>query len=677
MNRRSRRASLPLTALLLAALTVGAPGQPAIIGATDAAWVDAQYAGGSVTAGSLEAPVLTDCTTVNEGANGALSALGLTWTSPLDDAGFMLATLGSGSTTFTVPTGSVQRSGPAAGLYTYSFTVTPAELEPVFGPLVDTSLVGSVATRAGTSWVSPPSASRTISIGSIAGAPGSATCDLAHVLSFSGITAATAPIDRVIPVGTAATSSLLAGQQDRRRTPEYTVTLTERGTGAPVPGTPVTITLPDGLAFESGPSANLSTGTFTTSDTGTVTFRVVANRSEPAAGPVRAASARAFTVLSAAPVTSVPLVAWGYSVEGQTGSDNRTVARTSAVPLWDNLDISGATALGSSYSALLYADQNGNLWARGYNASGTLGDGTTTTRPDVVAALTAPGQQLGGITYIGTGTDQLSSMAVDASGGVWATGDAEGSGFGAGYVNTRYWQRVSDRYTMPAPALTAEVNPFGSVLMVLSNGQAMVAGQDPYGYSAQGAPVSAANGAAGRIMLTGPGTPITGVTSGGIGWESSAVVTSDGRLYTAGTAAYGGSGTFYLTQKALPPGKTAAKVFVRQYRMLVLMTDGTAYALGANTSGASGVGNSSSPGATLTSVALPLGNVVTDIAMGNDGTLFLLADGSVQFAGLNDTGGLGVGSAGGFFYAPARVRLAHTATKIGASWYDSFIAVLG
>ncbi|MGV2903741.1 hypothetical protein ACNPM4_18880, partial [Microbacterium sp. AGC62] len=150
-----------------------------------------------------------------------------------------------------------------------------------------------------------------------------------------------------------------------------------------------------------------------------------------------------------------------------------------------------------------------------------------------------------------------------------------------------------------------------------------------------------------------------------------------GRLFTAGTAAYGGSGTFYLTQKTLPAGKTAAKVVVGQYRMLVIMTDGTVYALGANTSSAQGTGSSAAPGATLTPVAMPAGTVVTDVAMGNDSTVFLLESGEVYFAGLNDTGGAGAGTTAGTFSTPVQVPLAHTATKVMASWYDSFLAVLG
>ena len=676
-----RRFLALVTAACLAAMTFTASPAAvrgdALLGITEAAWVDAQYARGPVEAGTLDVPLITACTTENEGTNGAMIGVTLTWTSVLDDPARMLLTFSvTAGVVFEAPTDRIAMTGPAAGLYTFTFTATASELDAALGPLAGASVGAAVSTRAGTEWRSD-AATRTVSVGTLSGGLGSATCDLGHTITLTGLTAATLPISRVIPVGTSATSSLPPALQDRRRTPVYTATLRDITTNAVVPNSEVTIVLPPGLAFESGPFADLSEGTFTTSATGTVDFRVVANRSEPAQGPVRVESPRAFTILSGQPVTSVPLVAWGYSAQGQTGSDNLTVARTSAVPLWDNLAITGATAVGSSYATMLYADQDGNMWGRGYNASGIIGDGTVTTRTSVVAGLTAPGVQLANITHIGTGTEQLSSVAVDSSGGVWATGDNELSGFGAAYANTRYWQRVSNNYTMPAGALTAEVNPWGAVMMVLNNGQAMVAGADSYGYSAQGSAVSAAAGSAGLLMLTAPGTPITGVVSGGIGWQSSAVVTGDGRLFTAGASAYGGSGNFYLTEKALPAGKTAAKVVVRQYRMLVIMTDGSVYALGANTSSAQGIGSTATPGATLTPVVMPVGAVVTDVTMGNDTTLFLLESGAVYFAGLNDTGGAGAGATGGAISTPVRVPLAHTATKIIASWYDSFIAVLG
>jgi len=116
---------------------------------------------------------------------------------------------------------------------------------------------------------------------------------------------------------------------------------------------------------------------------------------------------------------------------------------------------------------------------------------------------------------------------------------------------------------------------------------------------------------------------------------------------------------------------------VRQYRMLVIMTDGSVYALGANTSSSQGTGSSAAPGATLTPVIMPAGAVVTDVAMANDTTLFLLESGEVYFAGLNDTGGAGAGTTGAALSTPVRVPLAHTATKIAASWFDSYLAVLG
>ena len=628
--RRLGRWLLPPVALALTAalaVTIAPP-----IQVTEASWIDAQSAGGRLTAGSMDVPVIASCAVENSGPIGELSSVTVTWTSVLQETDWMAVKIANAGQTHLVPKERISRSGPSGGLYTYSFTESGAALTASLGPLTNVQLIVSVGTRAGSNWASASDARQTVAVGALGVGQGSGTCDLVHELSFAKPVAATAPIERVIPVGTPQTSSLPAALQDRRRTSEFSVTLHLRGTTTPVPNTQVTLVLPAGLTFETGPNMGNNRGNFTTNADGIVKFRVVGNGFLPAGGVVRVESDRAFSVQSGATVHSVPLVAWGYAPNGETGSDFSGVARTSAVPLWDNLDISAATALGSTYSGLFYADQNRKLWARGYNASGTLGDGTATIQRTVVPALTAPGQQLGDIVYIGTGTDQLSSVAVDSLGGVWATGDAEYSGFGPGYTNTRFWQRVSDRYAnMPAGvgAISAEVNPWGNVLMVLTDGRAMVTGPDIYGYAAQGANVSESQGRNGLLMLTAPGVPITGVTSGSLGWESSAVVTADGKLYTAGAANYGGSGTRYLVEKELPAGKVADRVMVRQYRIMVLMTDGSIYALGANTSGSQGTGTSASPGETMTPVVLPANSKVVDFSLGNDTSLFLLSDGTV------------------------------------------------
>jgi len=644
---------------------------------SDASWVDAQYAGGQLAAGELSSPEFTACTAENLDTTGAFDSLTLAWTSTAAQVSVIhLEATRAGGAPANLSVESATVTGPEGGLYTHSVGYTAAELEAAVGPLAGTTVRFAVSSRAGTNWISPSTTERTLSVGSFGTSTGSASCDVRRTLQLTGLTSSTTPVNRTVPVGTPATSSLPENLQDRRRTPEYTATLRDLG-GAVVAGEEVTIVLPSGFTFSSGDAVGADRGTFLTSAAGTVAFRVVANAATAAQGPVRVESPDALSILSGQPVVSVPLVAWGFNAQSQTGA-SQTGNQLSAVPSWDRPEITGARALGSSFSALLYADQDGLLWGRGYNAQGTIGDGTTTNRSTAVAGITADGSPLGGITHVGRGTDQESTVAVDENGVVWATGITERGGFGPGYANSYRWKPISDNYDIPdgVGATTAEVNPFGAVLMVLDNGQAMVAGQDDYGYSAQGTTVSVANGTRGLLMLTGPGTPITGVVSGGIGWEHSAVVTSDGRLFTAGTSAYGGGGgSRYLVEKTLPAGKSAESVVVGEYKTLVLMTDGTVYALGTNTGGAFGIGSGASPGATLTQALAPA--PVQALAMGDAATLFLLDDGRVFFAGLNDTGVSGSGATSGSVYTPAQVPLAHTAKKVGASWYDTYYAELG
>jgi len=113
--------------------------------------------------------------------------------------------------------------------------------------------------------------------------------------------------------------------------------------------------------------------------------------------------------------TNGTLWAWGYNGYGNLG-DGTTTDRSSPVQIgsatnWAFVDASMA------YSSMAITT-TGELWAWGSNASGILGDGTTTTR-------TAP-------VKIGTGTNWVScsaggSLMIKTDGTLWGTGTATGT----------------------------------------------------------------------------------------------------------------------------------------------------------------------------------------------------------------------------------------------------------
>jgi len=175
-------------------------------------------------------------------------------------------------------------------------------------------------------------------------------------------------------------------------------------------------------------------------------------------------------------------------------------------------------------------------------------------------------------------------------------------------------------------------------------------------------------------MLTPDGQAIAGAVSAGYGKDNSAVVTSNGKLYTAGNTNVGGSGTNYLVEKTLPAGKVAGRVIVAQLSIFVIMTDGTVWCLGTNWWASMGLGNSNNPAGVFAQTLLP--SACKDLKHGNDGTVFLLTNGDVYFAGNNAEGGRGNGTTGGAIVeTPVRVStFTGKATAIGANWYDTYYA---
>lgn len=465
---------------------------------------------------------------------------------------------------------------------------------------------------------------------------------------------------------------------------EFTVLLTDGG-GAPRAGELVTITVPSGFAFASpGEAGGQTSFAFTTDGLGQVLFTVESTGSTAESGVISAVSG---PLTATATISSVSFYGWGYNVAAQ-GQITTTGGSQASPYALDGTAPTSISAIGGTYGGLLWADQNGYLRLRGYNSVGELGVGTTTSQTVPERARVSSSETLDvAIAHIARGTNRQTSIAVGADGSLWAAGAEASAGFAttntssSSYTNTRYWQQIGQALSAVMPPdsqiVAAEINVSCNLILLLSSGHVIATGPNNYGSTAQG--TTSGNAYGGGLMLTAADTPITDAVSVGIGQYASAIVTADGRLSTSGRTNDGLAGnTSYLTEKALPDGVSASKVVLAEQRMLVLMTDGSVWTLGSNQGGSLGTGVSGSPGGTFTRTALPAEAVVTDIKTGYDGTLFLLDNGDVYFAGYNGEGGGGQGSFSPAYYlTPVQVPLAAPATAIGTHWYDSYYALIG
>jgi alpha-tubulin suppressor-like RCC1 family protein len=129
-----------------------------------------------------------------------------------------------------------------------------------------------------------------------------------------------------------------------------------------------------------------------------------------------------------APPTENQLWAWGSNCFGRLG-DGTTTARCSPVQEFGSAVDWTQVSAGSAHTAAVKT--SGTLWAWGFNASGQLGDGTTTTR-------CSPVQEFGSATdWARVSAGGYHTAAVKTSGTLWAWGSNGLGQLGDGTTTTR------------------------------------------------------------------------------------------------------------------------------------------------------------------------------------------------------------------------------------------------
>lgn len=152
-------------------------GAPAELEQTEAAWVDSEWAGATVTAGRLETPIVTSCqvsTLLNLGL--VFVNAKITWTSPYPITRVQLAMRPPGGADVVVqPSNIVENAPPGPGLHSYTVTVNQNLLQNVLSGLLGNTTILSVRAIAGTNWRSPE-VTKSLSVGGLLGLAGNNTC---------------------------------------------------------------------------------------------------------------------------------------------------------------------------------------------------------------------------------------------------------------------------------------------------------------------------------------------------------------------------------------------------------------------------------------------------------------------------------------------------------------------
>jgi alpha-tubulin suppressor-like RCC1 family protein len=332
---------------------------------------------------------------------------------------------------------------------------------------------------------------------------------------------------------------------------------------------------------------------------------------------------------AAAPATGLAL-AWGNNASGQLG-DGTTTERTTPVNvvLPAGVTITQVSA-GANHSLAVTSD--GRVLAWGDNGVGQLGDGTTTTRLTPVEVALPAGVT---ITQVSAGNEY--SLAVTSDGSALAWGDNSFGQLGDGTTTTRLTPVQVD---LPAGVTITQVAAgIEHSLAVTSDGHALAWGDNSVGQLGDGTTTRSSTPV--QVHLPA-GVTVTQVSAG----SHSLAVTSDGRVLAWGFNFFGqlgdGTTTTRLTpvEVALPTGVTVTQVAAGAFHSLAVTSDGHALAWGINISGQLGDGTTTRS-STPVQVHLPAGVTATQVSAGSAHSLAVTSDGRVLAWGDNGSGQLG------------------------------------
>ena len=334
-----------------------------------------------------------------------------------------------------------------------------------------------------------------------------------------------------------------------------------------------------------------------------------------------AAAAVAAIAVTAAPAAAAPaagqtitahlpgVFGYGWNASGEVG-DGTTTHRATPVPVALPAIPSAsvqqlALGLNTPDAAALMADGTVDTW--GYGGFGSLGDGTTADRP-----IPAPVPGLTGITQIANGSSYM--LAVGTGGTVWSWGNNQKGQLGDGSTTS---------HDQPAqvPGLTGITQVAADsdhAIALRSNGTVMSWGSNAKGQLGDGTTTDRHSPA--------PVPGLTGIKQVAAGEFMGYALRSDGTLFAWGNGYLGNGTTSSATPVAVPLAGVTQVATSGLDTLAIAGPSATVYAWGFNDGGE--IGDGTQRITRYTPVQLNLSGV-TQVAEGADTSEALRSDGSV------------------------------------------------
>jgi alpha-tubulin suppressor-like RCC1 family protein len=326
-------------------------------------------------------------------------------------------------------------------------------------------------------------------------------------------------------------------------------------------------------------------------------------------------------------------VGWNTEADG-SGTlyqpDGSVALGASDLTLYATWRLQGAIALGSYHSASLRSD--GSLYIWGWNSEGELGFGD---KMDRSRPTRLPSFGPAGTTVTAVALGLFHSAALLSDGSLYTWGRNLFGQLGLGDIMERTTPTLVPSFLPAGTSIAAIAVGFFDSLALLSDGSLYTWG------SISRTPT--------RVPSFGPaGTTVIAIASG----LHFAALLSDGSLYTwgdnrSGQLGHGTTGTTYVRAPTLvppfgPAGSSIAALAVGDFHSAALLSNGSLYTWGQNSSGQLGLGDTADRSIPTLVPGFPAtGTTITAIALGEKHSAALLSDGSLYTWGDNSSGQLG------------------------------------